>query len=94
MSLVIDDGFLSSGWRGDGNSDGQRELQLLGGAASPSVRLSGGERAKGRQTDPGAGTGPSGQLQGEEERKEVKRRSDKKRDKEMENKAIEKGGEV
>lgn len=66
MFLVVHGGFLSPGWRGDGNSDRQREPELLRGAASPRGHLPGGEGAKSQQTDPGVGTGPSGQLQGEE----------------------------
>lgn len=67
MLLVVKEVFLSPGRRGDGNSDGQRKLQLLCGAATPSIRLSGGEGAEGQQTDPGAGAEPGGRLQGEEQ---------------------------
>lgn len=61
MKVVV----MAAGRRGDGNSDGQGELQLLGGAASPHLHHSGGEGAESQQADRGAGTGPRGRLQGE-----------------------------
>ncbi|XP_056299344.1 broad substrate specificity ATP-binding cassette transporter ABCG2 isoform X1 [Pseudoliparis swirei] len=71
-----------AGRRGDGDADGQGELQVLRGAETPGLRLSEGEGGEGRETDPGAGTGPGGRLQGEEEEEEEEEKEEEEEEEE------------
>lgn len=57
---------LLAGRRGDGNADSPREPALLSGAASAVLHQRQGEGQDGGESDPGAGPGTSGRLQGEE----------------------------